>query len=391
MKLTCDIIQDLLPLYEDGLCSPGSRAAVEEHLLECPSCRALADGARDLPPVEEPETPHADRAVAKSIQKVKRKWLLSLAAVLLVVPVLLLSVNQFRGRGVCFTNLDELVLAWRYVRALETQDWETAAGLHDYSDSYDSIQEALSMPVESWGASFTPIPLGNESWVIASRLDCNALEGDPAQALFGYLYNRVGTAMIPAALWAQVIAVDPGAVEQEGFQYWLNGEYYAQVATPWGEFVVSEGLRYDSAYDYCTRIDLLPMEIWAEAKADLDAEARQVYDSTHAAYDHVADMTAAEFDVYMTETFAADLQKLTDMGCTIDSSGYQSAYRAPESGNWHVTWKVTISMDGKAEDCYFDLTIADGAVRYTGLSHREQTDWLDGISQLLYPSAHPDY
>ena len=32
-QLDHDIVQDLLPLYHDGVCSDKSRAAVEEHLL----------------------------------------------------------------------------------------------------------------------------------------------------------------------------------------------------------------------------------------------------------------------------------------------------------------------------------------------------------------------
>lgn len=40
MKLSCKIAEDLLPLYLDDSCSADSRAALEEHLKECPSCRA---------------------------------------------------------------------------------------------------------------------------------------------------------------------------------------------------------------------------------------------------------------------------------------------------------------------------------------------------------------
>ena len=39
-KLPCDIIQDLLPSYADGLTSPASSEAVEAHLAECPTCAA---------------------------------------------------------------------------------------------------------------------------------------------------------------------------------------------------------------------------------------------------------------------------------------------------------------------------------------------------------------
>lgn len=37
--MNCKIIQDLLPLYHDGVCSSESRELVEEHLQECPDCK----------------------------------------------------------------------------------------------------------------------------------------------------------------------------------------------------------------------------------------------------------------------------------------------------------------------------------------------------------------
>jgi predicted anti-sigma-YlaC factor YlaD len=40
MKISCDIIKDLLPLYLDGVCSNDSKVLVEEHLAECDSCKA---------------------------------------------------------------------------------------------------------------------------------------------------------------------------------------------------------------------------------------------------------------------------------------------------------------------------------------------------------------
>ena len=36
----CALIQDLLPLYRDGVCSDESRKAVEAHLKGCPACQA---------------------------------------------------------------------------------------------------------------------------------------------------------------------------------------------------------------------------------------------------------------------------------------------------------------------------------------------------------------
>lgn len=38
-RISCDVIQDLLPLYHDHVCSADTKALVEEHLAECPKCR----------------------------------------------------------------------------------------------------------------------------------------------------------------------------------------------------------------------------------------------------------------------------------------------------------------------------------------------------------------
>lgn len=40
MRLSCNVICDLLPLYRDGVCADETRALVEEHLADCAACRA---------------------------------------------------------------------------------------------------------------------------------------------------------------------------------------------------------------------------------------------------------------------------------------------------------------------------------------------------------------
>lgn len=46
MKLNCNVIRDLLPLYADQICSDESRGLVDEHLAECGDCRALLQQMR---------------------------------------------------------------------------------------------------------------------------------------------------------------------------------------------------------------------------------------------------------------------------------------------------------------------------------------------------------
>lgn len=390
MKWNCELIQDLLPLYEEGLCSPASAQAVQEHLCECGSCRRLAAPL----PIEPPEdTPDADRAVKKSIKKVRRRWLASLLAAVLVVPLLLLGYNQYRGYGLCYTNADEIFTAWRFLHALETQNWEKAAKMHDFSTDYESIMEALSWDVPAWGTSFTPCSLAGYDFAAHTSLvlkDCiPANIGD----LYGYLYNRQGTAMIPMALWEDLVSLDPDAFQQNGREYWLNGERYGKISTPWGDFVVSEGRDYDTAYEYATHFDLIPAVIYEEARPALDAEAQQIYTATHNDVGWVADLTEAEFIAEMTRRYTADLCALTD-SVTFDCIGFRRCgiygYTDDLPG-WYVVFAVTVTQNGRSMDTEIQISVTDGKIDVASVSYKPGVQWLDAIDRALYPSAHPGY
>lgn len=41
MKITCDVIQDLMPSYVDGILSEDSRTLVKEHMKNCGECRRM--------------------------------------------------------------------------------------------------------------------------------------------------------------------------------------------------------------------------------------------------------------------------------------------------------------------------------------------------------------
>lgn len=66
-KLPCDVVQDLLPLYVDGVCSADSRQLVEAHLAECDDCR------RVLADLQESETEAAFHADAKAVIRAHNK------------------------------------------------------------------------------------------------------------------------------------------------------------------------------------------------------------------------------------------------------------------------------------------------------------------------------
>ncbi|MBR5792614.1 MAG: zf-HC2 domain-containing protein [Ruminiclostridium sp.] len=68
MRIPCDLIQDLLPLYHDEVCSSDSRTLVEEHLLECPACCQVLDDLH-----EKVEHPLEDWSEIQALQKTWQK------------------------------------------------------------------------------------------------------------------------------------------------------------------------------------------------------------------------------------------------------------------------------------------------------------------------------
>ena len=86
--ITCDVIEDLLPLYADGIASEGSRKLVEDHLKTCESCREKL--RRMQTPENIPETDrHEIDFLKKNRRRNKRVVLGSiLAAVVLIAAVI---------------------------------------------------------------------------------------------------------------------------------------------------------------------------------------------------------------------------------------------------------------------------------------------------------------
>ena len=94
MNLPCKIVEDMLPIYYDGVCSDESAKLIEKHLENCPQCsRLLSDlnteieigekSVDDLKPLEE---------IQKKWKKSKRVYLRTGICVTLAVLVLVMTV-----------------------------------------------------------------------------------------------------------------------------------------------------------------------------------------------------------------------------------------------------------------------------------------------------------
>ncbi len=139
-NLPCQIITDLLPLYIDGLCTDESKKAVEAHLETCPDCsQRLAYMSSELSSgssLQASSPAAADQArererVKRGIKKLRHRWAASLLAAVLILPLLFLTVNQFRGEGLAFTNLDDFVKCYHWCLLMKNGQ---------YGEAFDALE-----------------------------------------------------------------------------------------------------------------------------------------------------------------------------------------------------------------------------------------------------------
>ena len=100
-RVSCEVVQDLLPLYQDGACSEDSRRMIEEHLRECQACQSVADCLQNTE-VDDQLTNEKNGVLEKFAKKErKRSYTVGMvtAAVLMVPVIVCLICNLAVGHG----------------------------------------------------------------------------------------------------------------------------------------------------------------------------------------------------------------------------------------------------------------------------------------------------
>lgn len=153
MRLPCNVVYDLFPLYIDGACSEESKVLVEEHLAECQACKEkhaamssdIGEDSLLQPSEKQLILMNRDHAAKRVLKRIKRRWTLSALTLLVLVPFIWLGVNQYRNEGISYTNLRDHYSASRFLHALEERDYEEAFSYVNVKFYYEDLQEGLPM------------------------------------------------------------------------------------------------------------------------------------------------------------------------------------------------------------------------------------------------------
>lgn len=101
MRYECDVIQDLLPLYQDKICSGKSREIIEEHISECTVCRKMAEQMGDST-VEEKLISEKDSVIQKHQKNMNKKTTtigMAMAGILMIPVLVCLICNIAVGHA----------------------------------------------------------------------------------------------------------------------------------------------------------------------------------------------------------------------------------------------------------------------------------------------------
>lgn len=111
MDVTCNVIEDLLPLYADGICSEDSRTIVEHHVAVCPECKAKLEA---MTAKLEPDKSDKIPAEPKNPFKKTRTHYVRLIVIticicaLIAIPaigVMILTINEEYDRGYSWSEI----------------------------------------------------------------------------------------------------------------------------------------------------------------------------------------------------------------------------------------------------------------------------------------------
>ncbi|MBR1592831.1 MAG: zf-HC2 domain-containing protein [Ruminococcus sp.] len=90
-EIPCGVIQDLMPLYNEGLCSEDSIMLVEEHLQTCEECREIY-GQLDIPTVRKQSEPSEAETFKKINKKLKSSKITKIMSAVLCVFLVIFGI-----------------------------------------------------------------------------------------------------------------------------------------------------------------------------------------------------------------------------------------------------------------------------------------------------------
>ena len=339
MKISCNVIKDLLLIYGDESVSEDTRKLVEEHLESCEECRKYFDGInysmemaneiKNQDINEEKQT----QSIKRGFAKIRKRWIVSIVLVVALVPVFIfggrLTINQINQSGLRFTNIDEVLLCRKFIKAIEKHDFDKMYSLMDVTWNLEYLKEDYEMCSENKNMrDFESVTVDDEQFSVAKERDYSI---DDISFWEDVIYNSRCNVLIPEHIWNTIVGKNVVSEEcdWQGVEYELfyPGTYittedefdvfenpgFLYMETEWGNYYTFGELIYnvDSYSCYMTAdaiidsrndavmlyrcMDVLPQSITEEAEKQIRTAYAEDAAYIQSTYGHILNMSGEEY------------------------------------------------------------------------------------------------
>ena len=146
MKVSCKVIEDMLPMYYDKVCSEDSAAMVEEHLKSCPHCSQMLSDLRADIDIQDQKVDDIKplKKIQKSYKKLKLGWLIAIICVVILTPIAFIvgaQQGEQKEQVVDYTKEEATAYANEFMTCLVNADYVKA---YDYWDVAGEKKDLLT-------------------------------------------------------------------------------------------------------------------------------------------------------------------------------------------------------------------------------------------------------
>ena len=127
-KVNCNIIRDLLPLYEDNVASRETQELIRTHLVDCLDCREELRKMRtpiSLPPAEDREAVNRFLEYQAEVRRKQRRKIIRFVAITAAIVTVLIASLLWYTRPRSWVNISNSGEITRFSAHLNTYDGST--------------------------------------------------------------------------------------------------------------------------------------------------------------------------------------------------------------------------------------------------------------------------
>jgi hypothetical protein len=391
MNLKCTVIEDLLPLYIDGICSEDTKEIVEKHLAECPACmqkhKSMSEAVLPEELCSEGNKKESDKESQKAVlkentinsftakkafKKIRKRFIALILLILFTIPNIYLCINQADGDGVSYTNLDDIYKANRILSEIKKGNYEKAFSHLDIQGRYQEITENKETPILK---DFYSIATVNHiSYYVTDQVLWNE-------------YSFYETDHDEKSFWYSIFLSNNYVIPEEQYNHLLEEYTYEEMYTEIDNRPVLISSDYGSYYvpyrflpaanseDNDTALlsslarlrqaDIIPSMAY---EAALKQEAEYIED--HNAYiQKYIDMGYEEYYTRCKDHFLTNMEQLIKRGVVISGFKLDNIYfiKGDDNNRYQIEYTLDLNLNGTSEKGIGLIIFAsDGKLEFSG-------------------------